>query len=27
LIMQYAAELAKRDPAEQERFYTLLRQA
>jgi hypothetical protein len=27
LIMQYAAELAKRGPAEQERFYTLLRQA
>lgn len=27
LIMQYAAELAKRDPAEQDRFYALLRQA
>lgn len=27
LVMQYAAELAKRDPVEQERFYALLRRA
>jgi hypothetical protein len=27
IIIQYAAELARRDPEEQERFYTLLRRA